>query len=245
MKGFIVTLALMGLNLNSLNLKLLILLLLFCACGSNNAQKVSRFASYDSLKSFVKELKAEFNTAYKSASESQKDSILKAANDSLSKLIINDYFGHWYGTAWEFEGTTRTPKEGTIACGYFVTTVLEDAGFNIPRVKWACVPSETMIKGMTKKLKHIINRPVSEVEEYIRKSGKGLYVVGLDNHTGFIYNDGTIIRFVHSNYYLPQEGVMEQELDSHNPLKNSKYRVIGKILDDAMMKSWILNKRME
>lgn len=245
MIGFIVTLLPMGFNLNSLNLKLLTLLLLFCACGSNKAQEVSRFESYDTLKSFVKELKAEFNTAYKSASESQKDSLLKAAHDTLSTLIIKDYFGHWYGTAWEFEGTTRTPKEGTIACGYFVTTVLEDAGFNIPRVKWACVPSETMIKGMTKKLKHIINRPVSEVEAYIQQAGEGLYVVGLDNHTGFIYNDGKVIRFVHSNYYLPQEGVMAQELDSHNPLKNSKYRVIGKILDDAMMKNWILSKRME
>lgn len=205
----------------------------------------SRFDTYDSLKDFVKELQASVKTTYQSATETQKDSIVKAAHDTLLALIIMDYFGHWYGTAWEFHGTTKTPRKGAIACGYFVTTVLEDAGFNIPRVKWACVASEVMIKGMTKKVKHIINRPVSEVETYIQQAGKGLYVVGLDNHTGFIYNDGTVIRFVHSNYYLPQEGVMAQELDSHNPLKNSKYRVIGKILDNAMIKNWILSKRME
>lgn len=218
---------------------------MFCSCGDGKAQKERRFTTYDSLKSFVKQLQADAKTSYTKASGSQKDSILKAAHDTLSALIITDYFGHWYGTKWEFHGTTRIPQKGAIACGYFVTTVLEDAGFNIPRIKWACAASETMIKGMTKKLKHIINRPVSEVEEYIRKSGKGLYVVGLDNHTGFIYNNGVEIRFVHSNYYLPQEGVMAQELDVNHPLKNSKYRVIGKLLDDAMMKNWILGKRIE
>lgn len=71
-----------------------------------------------------------------------------------------------------------------------------------------------------------------------------MYVVGLDNHTGFIFNDGEKTRFVHSNYYKADIGVMEQELDSNNPLKDSKYRVIGKILDDKMMEKWVLAMKM-
>ncbi len=52
---------------------------------------------------------------------------------------------------------------------------------------------------------------------------------------------GEEIKFVHSNYYQRDIGVMSEELDSDNPLKDSNYRVIGKIIDDAMIENWILN----
>jgi hypothetical protein len=44
---------------------------------------------------------------------------------------------------------------------------------------------------------------------------------------------------------MAADGVMAKELDIHNPFKDSKYRVVGKILDDEMMKSWILGKKIE
>jgi hypothetical protein len=47
------------------------------------------------------------------------------------------------------------------------------------------------------------------------------------------------IKFVHSNYYQPWIGVMSEEIDSTNPLRDSDYRVIGKLLSDEMMVNWI------
>jgi hypothetical protein len=44
---------------------------------------------------------------------------------------------------------------------------------------------------------------------------------------------------VYSNYYNPDVGVMSQDLNSYNPLSNSSYRVVGKILGDEMMVNWI------
>ena len=48
---------------------------------------------------------------------------------------IDAHFEHWKGTPWDFNGTTRIPGQGTIACGYFVTTALQDAGFDLPRYR--------------------------------------------------------------------------------------------------------------
>jgi hypothetical protein len=233
-------------TMNKRNFVFIFFIGLFCNCQRAIPQnKSTRFATYDSLIAYTQKQQAAFKTLYTEAPAAQKATVLSAAHDTVLHLIINDYFGFWYGTPWGFYGTTRTPDEGKIACGYFVTTVLYDAGFKIPRTSWAQVASETMIKAMTTHIKKFSNRPITEVESYIKTTGKGLYVVGLDSHTGFIYNDGNTIRFVHSNYYMAADGVMAQELDSHNPLKDSKYRVVGKILDDEMMKSWILGKKIE
>lgn len=216
--------------------------ILLSSCSS--PQPKSGFESYESLKVHTKNYQASLQQEYKKGNDLQKKKIITGAKDSILKLIINEYFNYWKGTAWDFNGTTKEPKKGKIACGYFVTTVLQDAGFDIPRVKWAQVASETMIKAMTKDIKRYSNKPVSIIEKYIKQKGKGLYVVGLDSHTGFIFNDGEKVRFVHSNYYKADIGVMEQELDSNNPLKDSKYRVIGKILDDKMMEKWVLGKKI-
>lgn len=216
--------------------------ILLSSCSS--PQPKSGFETYDSLKVHTANYQSSLKQEYKQANTQQKKAIVIAAQDSLLTLIVKEYFNYWKGTAWGFNGTTKEPKKGKIACGYFVTTVLQDAGFNIPRVKWAQVASETMIKSMTKDIKRFSNRPVETIEKYIKERGKGLYVVGLDNHTGFIFNNGKKIRFVHSNFYKADVGVMEQELNSKNPLKDSKYRVVGKILDNAMMTKWIKGEKM-
>jgi hypothetical protein len=221
-----------------------LILLSVISCKKAPSQQ-SSFPTYDSLKKYISVKQQEIKKQYDSGNTRQKDSLVKFARELIFTSIINDFFSFWYGTDWSFYGCTQKPGEGSIACGYFVSTVLEDAGFNVPRVKWAQMASEPVILKMTDSFKRFRNKPVKEVETYIKKSGEGLYVVGLDNHVGFIYYSGDTVRFVHSNYYEPSEGVTTQELDSHNPLKNSTYRIVGKILGDEMIKAWILGKKIE
>lgn len=113
-------------------------------------QPNSGFKSYEDLKLHTTNYQVSLQQEYKQANNLQKKKIISTAKDSILTLIINEYFNYWKGTAWSFNGTTKEPKKGKIACGYFVTTVLQDAGFDIQRVKWAQVASETMIKAMTK-----------------------------------------------------------------------------------------------
>jgi len=69
----------------------------------------------------------------------------------FTNLMVNKIFPYWYGTPWDFNGTTKRPNEGKIACGYFVTTTIQQMGFPINRIKLAQCASEEMIKNLVSK----------------------------------------------------------------------------------------------
>ena len=64
----------------------------------------------------------------------------------LLDTVRDELIPPWVGTEWAFYGTTQTPGEGEIACGYFVSTVLRDAGVKVERVKLAQQASEYIVK---------------------------------------------------------------------------------------------------
>lgn len=168
--------------------------------------------------------------------------LISEAGASVFTTLVEEIFPAWYGTPWDFNGISQSPGEGKIACGYFVTTTLRDVGFDLPRIKLAQQPSQTIIHSFTGRESISISagKPIADIEEHIRKSGIGLYIVGLDTHVGFVVNDGESLAFVHSTYYNPPKTVVAEATDSVNPLRDSNYRVVGKILDDTMMRKWIL-----
>ncbi len=126
-----------------------------------------------------------FMFEYENSNSIKKDSIILDARNYLIHTMATELFPYWYGTKWDFNGTTRIPRKGRIACGYFVTNVLTDVGFNIPRIKWAQSASEVFIKKLANnKVKRFTNEQIANVEKYLINSGNGLYLVGLDNHTG-------------------------------------------------------------
>jgi len=201
---------------------------------------------YPTLLSEILLKQDEFKKAYNNSSAEGKKAIIEEARTYLFDAIVTDVFPQWYGTQWDFNGTTRTPKDGKIACGYFVTNVLTDVGFNIPRIKWAQSASEVFIKRLAPNdIKRFSNRPLSEVESHLKNAGNGLYLVGLDSHVGFIVVKRGRISFVHSNYYQREKGVMSEEINSKNPLNDSSYRVIGKLFSDEMIENWILGRVYE
>ena len=142
----------------------------------------------------------------------------------------------WVGTKWDYNGTTQTPQQGMIACGYFVSTLLEQAGFNIDRVALARQASEAMIKNLTNEshISRFSRAPIDQINNDIILSGEGLYIVGLDYHTGLITYDGEKIRMIHSG---PIE-VNAEEVDADSPVGRSNYVVIGKILSGEMIRKW-------
>jgi hypothetical protein len=194
---------------------------------------------YDTVKARINAQQQYFSKRYGAASEKNRAAVLSDARKYLISAIHDTIFPYWYDTQWNFYGATRTPRQGYIACGYFVTAVLADAGFQIPRVKWAQLASETVIVKIATDIKRFSNRPMSEVVAYINQTGDGLYIVGLDCHIGYIYKSDTTLRFVHSNYYQADIGVMSEPLEGDNPLNNSKYRVIGKLLSGEMVRNWV------
>jgi hypothetical protein len=155
--------------------------------------------------------------------------------------LLNDFYLKWAGTPWDFNGTTERPGKGSIACGYFVTTLLRDMGVPIQRVRLAVCPSSQMMKSLVpgQKPANLSLLSYAAFNERISKHGKGVYIIGLDFHTGFIINDGTQNWFLHSNY-IGRKGVTRETVLSSEALKSSKTRLMVCLTSDiGFLSRWL------
>lgn len=187
-------------------------------------------------------LRAKYLQAGK-ATERQK--ILDEARELLLTALTEEIFPAWYGTEWSYNGHTEIPRKGSIACGFFVTTVLKHVGFRLERLRLGRQPSEHIIKNLTDEanIRRFSNRPVEEVKQAVIDWGRGLYIVGLDDHVGFLVHTGEgCPQFVHCSFVHPGKALTE-DIDTDNPLAWSRYRVIGKILTNQMLEKWLEGRK--
>ena len=136
-------------------------------------------------------------------SRGEQTNVIAKARTVVTRSIYAEIFPSWYGTAWDFNGTTEVPQQGKIACGYFVSTVLRDAGWNVQRARLAQQASENIILSLTtdSHVKRFRRVAIGDFVDAVQKWGAGIYVVGLDIHTGFIINTGAEIYFLHSSSF--------------------------------------------
>ena len=89
-------------------------------------------------------------------------------------------FPAWEGTPWSFYGQSWEPRQGSIACGYFVTTALHDSGLLLPRTLLAKQTATTIIKNLTSESYITRYRGLSPADfiRRVRQLGPGLYVLG-------------------------------------------------------------------
>lgn len=176
------------------------------------------------------------------ASAADRANLLAEARTFVTRSIYSEIFPSWYGTAWDFNGTTEVPQQGKIACGYFVSTVLRDAGWKVQRARLAQQASENIILSLTTEpyVKRFRRVAIGDFVEAVKKWGAGVYIVGLDIHTGFIINTGVEVYFIHSSYVEPYAVVREKATES-KILTASNYRVLGKLTDDySFIEKWLL-----
>lgn len=165
---------------------------------------------------------------------------IKEAGIIFSKFIDEHIVPFWIGTAWDYNGVTQAPNDGYIACGYLVTTILRDAGVKINRVKQAQCASEQMINSLTGvKVNYSGSSSFDDFIKKVKAKGTGMSIIGLDNHTGFLYFDGKELYFIHSSYV--GEGRVAREIAVENSiLQNSNYKVVGFISrDETFIKKWM------
>jgi hypothetical protein len=150
-------------------------------------------------------------------------------------------FSHWMGTSWGLGAPqTQTPQEGKINCGTFVGTVLLHAGFNLNHRRLQRQPSELIVKTLApnEAIRRFRYASMDTFLAGVREQGAGLYVIGLDNHVGFLVVEPEgHIRFVHADYV--SETVVDQPAAEAWPIIESKYRIVGKILQPALLEAWM------
>lgn len=175
-----------------------------------------------------------------SATAKKKISIL--AGNFLLTAMTDTLFPYWYGTAWDFNGYTDKLGQGKIACGYFVSTTLKHAGFNLNRFKLAQKYSLSIVKSLSSGDSIWSYNGLSSTE-FIAKSRQqlsdGLYVVGLESHVGFLLYEKDKVFFIHSNYREPVSVVKERAEESV-ALSDSRVFVLCSISrNERLLKSWV------
>lgn len=197
------------------------------------------------MKSSIETERKALSADYATASLPQKDSLLKVASILLTNSIVDSLMPYWYGTTWDFNGYTNTPNKGTIACGYLVSTTLKHAGIQVNRYRLAQQSALNEIRsiesGESKYYK--TNTDVQSFLKYCESSvPDGLYLIGLDNHVGYLLKKGGKIDFIHSSYLYPSQ-VVREPANQSTALAYSTCFYLGRISNNkGLLKKWILGQ---
>lgn len=163
-----------------------------------------------------------------------KEQAFDSIQQVFTKQLVNHIIPHWYGTKWDFNGYTATPKVGKIACGYFVSTTLLHMGVNINRYRMAQQSALSEIKTIQK------NKPLHYtqqddtlgyqklIKQLKQDLKEGIYMVGLDFHVGYLYKRKNALYFIHSNYMDPV-AVEKENVNDSAAFANSYHYYIGNI----------------
>jgi len=190
--------------------------------------------AYASIKLEIANLKLRYRT-------------LPISSDSLSKLftslLVDKLIPHWLTTPWSFEGHTSIPGEGTIACGYFISTTLSHMSFNLNRYKMAQqLPlNEAKTLNLGKPLLEINNPSTADRIEILRGTlQEGIYFIGFDqSHVSYIQKKGDQVFVIHSNY-INAEGVVIEKIEESQVFSYYTRLYIAEISTNReLMKKWL------
>lgn len=171
--------------------------------------------------------------AERSAVETDARSVLDQALPAMMRC--------WLGTPWDFNGTANAPGAGKIACGYFVATVLKDAGFRVDRYQLAQQPSENILRSFLAKAacELSVGKEYEAFSSEAEKREPGIYLVGLDTHVAFLVVAGGSFRFIHSSGSRPW-CVVDESRSEAGVLQRSNWRMLGNLTaDPGVLRRWL------
>ena len=159
----------------------------------------------------------------------------------ILELVMPEMMRCWLGTPYDFNGTAEKPGGGKVACGYFVSTVIRDAGFRVDRYKLAQQPSENILRTFLKSdgclLK--VGQDFESYTKWVEGMEPGVYLMGLDSHVGFIVNGAEGTRFYHSSGWQ-KRGVVNEAGNKAGALRHSNWRMIGGLTaDPEVIRTWL------
>lgn len=165
----------------------------------------------------------------------------------ILESFLPDMMRCWLGTSYDFNGIAEKPGGGGIACGYFVSTILRDAGFRVNRYKLAQQPSGNIMRSFVGKegceLRVGVN--YEEYVDWLEEKDQGIYLMGLDSHVGFVVNVGDGMRFLHSSG-IDAAGVVDEGRGDAQSIRWSKWRMLGKFSgDQGVIRTWLKGEEVK
>ncbi|MCB9260833.1 MAG: hypothetical protein H6607_00440 [Flavobacteriales bacterium] len=201
----------------------------------NDSSHREETPSYQLAKSTIKARRNALAKAYNHLrGDNAKGHFLDSVSFIFKDFLINQIIPYWYGTEWDFNGFTETPKQGKIACGYFVSTTLKHVGLNLNRYKLAQQNPENEAKMLA----------IDEQNQLkISDLKSGFYFVGLDYHVGFLLVEGGNKYFIHSDYFSGE--VKKERIETSRGFRSSTYFVTKLTENRALMKRWLTSQTIE
>ena len=195
--------------------------------------------SYSEMKSNVNQIRRNIDTS-------------KLSHDSIasifSEIVLNKIIPYWYGTEWSFNGYTSKPKDGVIACGYFISTTLLHSGLNLNRYKLAQLSPilEAKSLALNSEVIEINNRTISENIKQLKDTLQiGIYFIGFDEgHVGFLYKRQKDIYLIHSNF-LEAKGVVVENIENSEVFSFYNKLYIAELSTNReLIKRWITKEEI-
>ncbi len=172
----------------------------------------------------------------------ERDAVLASTRNFL-ELTMPELMRCWLGTPWDFNGTASVPGKGKVACGYYVSSVMKNAGFDVQRIRLAQQPSQNILRTFLPRGELDI-KSGTEYHDYmesLRHKEHGIYIIGLDRHVGFLVHNADGLRFIHSGGVHKQ--VVTETEESARSIRESSYRVTGNLTaNKELLTQWLLNK---
>jgi hypothetical protein len=202
--------------------------------------------NYDSLKADIIKKKTALGVRYKTANEAEKAQILDEANELFTESLLNQIIPHWYGTKWDYNGYTDVPKQGMVACGYFVSTPLKHMGFNLNRYKLAQTYSLQAVKVLQgSDAISLTGQGQDSLVKYLLAGNDGFYAIGLDHHIGLLLKRKDKAYFIHSNNIWPGTVCIERA-EKTIQVRFSEAMVLAKLSNNTtFLRKWILNEEFK
>jgi len=198
-------------------------------------------ATYAVLVSELARWRADLGKRHAAArSASERERIEHDARVVLEQ-VLPEMMRCWLGTPWDFHGTAAKPGGGKIACGYFVATVLMDAGFQVDRYQLAQQASGNILRSFLEKeaCSLVVGQAYEQYAAKISKAEPGIYLIGLDTHVAFLVISGNGFKFIHSSGSQPW-CVVEESRDEAQVLQRSKWRMSGNLTaDPKVLRRWL------
>jgi hypothetical protein len=179
-----------------------------------------------------------------------KDDATRAAVENDARIILEQALPAmmrcWLGTPYDFNGTASKPGGGKIACGYYVATVLMDAGFRVDRYQLAKQPSENILRSFLEKdaCYLSVGKPYDAFSTELAKAEPGIYLVGLDTHVAFAVIGANGFHLIHASGSKPW-CVVEEGPAEAGVLQRSNWRMTGNLTADSpVIRRWLKGEKI-
>jgi len=198
--------------------------------------------SYSENRNWLARRRVFWAERYKQSVDSLRGGILDSAGKDLETGLVSRFFPFWYGTPWDFNGYTNVPGEGTVACGYFVSTTLKHAGFNLNRYRLAqkSAKEACMTLKATDSIWHLQPANTEEFRQSCSGLKEGLYTIGLDYHIGYLLIRKGRFFFIHSSF-VGTDGVTLEPIEDSPAFLSTGYYLNAITCNPSLIRVWLEN----